>query len=397
MLNEKEVYIKLNRKQALHRQLKNIQFIANVYNEAGNAFTCAMSEIETTKSITKLIETVYYMVINTDKDTVSLNKKITKVLDTYTVDMQDMLSLRFRLDCIFYTKTYLNYVYATGHIGMYMYLVHHILNYLLTYLCKLDKRIITGTTSVHDITYKPTEMLFDNIAYMYRAKSEVDSIINTYGDVLKDYIQDFSPDELQSSIAAYDRVDDGYRLVSTTNALLSGTAYVNEDSIKCMVDNTALYFNKDMLLNRKQIAGSEGVHISRDNIDMYIREYDYTEHLSLVQVNYTYNGNSNIVLIPIGIATTVPCPYEEVGDLILDFYGINEKQSREYHQYYNVHNGRDISTCTRVVKQMKPMFRKANTTGEKAKELAKRLHINIPEGMTLVAPHKRHYYVKGEI
>lgn len=396
-IDTKNTYKKHNKTKGLHAILKELQILCGAYEFVDLPFVNNIPDLDIPKDLLKLLEFVFYNTqIATDIPT--LNKRLTKQIDTYDINVKDLYVLRYKLDCICYTKTFTNDIYSEIVDIPFIMTLHVLLTYIMTYKYRYDKWEITGIDTLSNkVLYNSVPKVYDEMSNTFRTDKEIKLILNVLPYVTQQFAYCNGTSgklDTKECISIYDRIDDAIRLYNTTNTLLGIEEKSNIDMVDmCLKSNAGLIFDKDKFLNRKRIAS--GNHIRRGDITMFIDEIHYSDNLSLIKVNYNYSDVKDTLIIPIGLATIVNCPFIAVGNLILDFYGLRDtNEIEDYFEDYPEHRQHIHSDCTKVVKHLKPFLRKSNTVSEEARKLAECYKINIPEGKTLVKEFDRHYYVK---
>lgn len=400
---------KMSKNKAAHTILKRIRQIKFSSSVDFDYFFNPVCEVKIPKDVEKLIDIIFYSV-DADSAIEKIHKSNIRKVQDIDLDLQSYFAFQYIVDSMLATETFIQNDYSSQAFSFYYVFIHSILEYISLLKFNTVARYVTGIDlDTNRLKFMYDDMQMDKLEISMRCTEDRKVLDETSALVAARFNEAASLHNMsvgENAMAIYDRLDDSIRQYRSSVILadmLSQTCSIDfvKPSMdilrKCLVTNTVIRSNTDMLYKRKRMTPKSGVLLRKGDLSCIFKEILIGEYNFLVY-SYKDGDTENTGILPMDIPIIIQDQGMQAMELIYDYY------SREVDKEDDI--SRLNPDCWRVrrknyegheqdrhyfEKEIEPFKRKAAHTSENAKALARKHHFYLPDGYTFVTEHVRHY------
>lgn len=411
---------KCSKSKAIGIMIKKLRLIQQQMKSHSVEFSTNVGDIPLNPKLERVFEFIWYAV-EMNHDIEDIKKKIEKNIQEYDIDLVEYFSYKYTLTLVARTTNFSDMIYSDGNLVTILVIILLFLDMIELIKFRTDKRKVTGVNiDSNTIKYVVCPRSFDLAMTTFRDDSdfaiierEIERMVLLFrkGQRSKMKLKNDEVDDLQNVTGAIDTFDDAFRFKDTLKVLIdiirqkTGLEFsdVNEDEfMECLLDHKSIIFRARTLQLRNRLTAKDGTLLRSGEVSMLLKDVTLTDNFAFIIASYSRYGVDNTIVLSLTNTGALNIQDMDALHMIYSYYGL-EDTSDNILEFENINprlwsehktNFRDVTKDAHYYKRyVEPYLRKINgQPSEKALALAKKYHIIIPEGKTLVDEQVREYH-----
>ena len=416
---------KCSKAKALGYMIKKVKLLQGQMKAQNIQFDPNIDNVPLNKDLEKVFEFLQYS-IELIPDLVTLRDKIETNVSSYEVDLVEFYSYKYTLAVILRSLNFSTSWCTNSAFTSNLILIIVFLEMIELIKFRTDKHKVIGVDiKENKVKYTSGARQFDVLMSTYRDIADI-NLINKEGDRL---FRKFTATpgalpvgaeilgkdpRMETLVCVLDAFDDTFRYRDCATILIDiinqktglDFAPINMTNIdEWVINHKSVVYRTGILQTRKRLTPSNGVLLRNERYAILLKDVALTEDFPFVVATYTTNGREDSLILPLTVSGVLNLSNLEPFNMILDYYGleVSSEGTTPIGEYENINpslwkerktNFRDVAKDAYYYqRRVEPYLRKTNgEPSEKAKALAKKYNIQIPNGKTLVDEQIREYH-----